>query len=56
LDSCFHFAFELKNQSKFQEAEKFARRAAEKEREVLGPEHPSTKKYENLLADLELKH
>jgi hypothetical protein len=38
------------------EAKEFARRAAEGAHKVLGPDHPSTCKYEELLVDLEAKH
>jgi hypothetical protein len=55
LDSCYHFASDLTHRGKIQEAKEFARRAAEGARKVLGPDHPSTRKYEKLLADLEEK-
>ena len=56
LESCNSFASGLKRQNKLQEAREFARRAAEGARKVLGPDHPSTRKYEKLLTDLEPKH
>jgi tetratricopeptide (TPR) repeat protein len=56
LDSCYYFASGLTHRGKIQEAKEFARRAAEGARKVLGSDHPSTRKYEKLLADLEAKH
>ena len=56
LDSCYYFASGLTHRGKTEEAKEFARRAAEGARKVLGPGHPSTRKYEKLLADLEAKH
>ena len=53
LESCYDFAFGLEHQGKIQEAEEFAKRAAEGARKVLGPDHPDTKKYEKLLHELE---
>jgi tetratricopeptide (TPR) repeat protein len=53
LESCYDFAFGLEHQDKIQEAEEFAKRAAQGARKVLGPDHPFTKKYEALLHDLE---
>jgi tetratricopeptide (TPR) repeat protein len=55
LASCYDFASGLRNRGKIQEAKEFARRAAEGARKVLGPDHPSTRKYEKLLADLQAK-
>jgi len=55
LDSYYNFASGLRRQNKLQEAEVFARRAAEGARKALGPNHPSTQEYEKLLADLEAK-
>ena len=55
LDSCYSLAAGLKEQGKTQEAKEFARRATEGARKTLGPDHPSTKKYEKLLAELEPK-
>jgi len=37
----------------FEEAKKFARRAVEGARKVLGAKHPHMQEYEKLLADLE---
>jgi tetratricopeptide (TPR) repeat protein len=56
LDSCYYFASGLTHRGRIQEAKEFARRAADGGRKVLGPDHPSTRKYEKLLADLEAKH
>jgi tetratricopeptide (TPR) repeat protein len=56
LDSCYYFASGLTHRGKIEEAKEFARRAAESAHKVLGPDHPSTKKYDKLLADLEAKH
>jgi tetratricopeptide (TPR) repeat protein/class 3 adenylate cyclase len=53
LSCYYYFASGLKSQGKLEEAKEFARRAAEGARKVLGPDHPNTKKYENLLAELE---
>src|SRR5205807_581456 len=52
-----NLAVALNDQSKYgeAEAEEFARRAAEGARNVLGLKHPSTQKYEKLLADLETR-
>jgi tetratricopeptide (TPR) repeat protein len=55
LESCYDFASGLRHGGKIEEAKEFARRAAEGARKVLGPGHPSTRKYEKLLADLESK-
>ena len=55
LESCYDFAAGLKRQGKTQEAKEFAQRAAEGARKVLGPDHPSTRKYEKLLQELEAK-
>jgi tetratricopeptide (TPR) repeat protein len=43
----------LKGQGKLPQAKELARRAADGARKVLGPDHPNTKKYEKLLAELE---
>ena len=56
LQFCYDFAVGLERQGKTLEAKEFARRAAEGARKTLGPEHPSTRKYEKLFADLEAKH
>ena len=56
LDSCYYFASSLTHRGKIQEAKEFAQRAAEGARKVLSPNHPSTRKYEKLWADLEKKH
>src|SRR2546423_1685475 len=53
LDSCYYFASGLTHRGRIQEAKEFARRAADGGRKVLGPDHPSTRKYEKLLADLD---
>jgi len=53
LESCYDFAAGLKRLGKTQEAQQFAKRAAEGARKVLGPDNPSTRKYEKLLQDLE---
>ena len=53
FESCYDFAFGLERQNRFEEAKEFARRAAEGARKVLGPDHPSTKKYEKLLQEIE---
>ena len=55
VDSCYNLAAGLMHQGKNEEAKEFARRAAEGARKTLGPEHPSTRKYEKLLAELEPK-
>jgi tetratricopeptide (TPR) repeat protein len=52
LESCYDFALALEHRDKLQEAKEFARRAAEDARKVLGPNHPSTRKYEKLFQDL----
>jgi tetratricopeptide (TPR) repeat protein len=53
LESCYNLASGLKHRGKVEEAKQFAVRAAEGARRVLGPDHPSTRKYEKLLVDLE---
>jgi tetratricopeptide (TPR) repeat protein len=53
LESYYYFASGLTHRGKIQEAKEFARRAAEGARKVLGPNHPSTRKYEKLLQNLE---
>ena len=53
LDSCYYFASGLTHRGEIQKAKEFARRAAEGARKVLGPNHPSTRKYEKLLQNLE---
>jgi tetratricopeptide (TPR) repeat protein len=53
LESCYNFASGLTHRGKIKEAKEFARRAAEGARKVLGPEHPSARKYEKLLQELE---
>jgi tetratricopeptide (TPR) repeat protein len=53
LDSCYYIASALTHRGKIQEAKEFARRASEGARKVLGPNHPSTRKYEKLLQNLE---
>ena len=55
LASCYDLASGLRHGGKVQEAKEFAQRAAEGARKVLGPDHPSTQKYEKFLADLEEK-
>jgi tetratricopeptide (TPR) repeat protein len=52
LETCFDLATCLRSEGKLQEASAFAKRAADGARQVLGPEHPDTKKYEQLLQDL----
>jgi hypothetical protein len=53
LDASYDFAFGLQGQGKLPEAKDFARRAVQGARKVLGAEHPDTKRYEKLLAELE---
>ena len=55
LGSYYDFASGLRSRGKIQEAREFARRAADGARKVLGPDHPSTREYENLLQELEAK-
>jgi hypothetical protein len=54
LDTCFNLASCLRAEGKTQEAKVFAERSAEGARKVLGPEHPDTKKYEQLVGKREL--
>jgi hypothetical protein len=56
LKSCYYLALGLSQHDKLEEAKDFARRATEGAQKTLGAEHPSTKKYEKLLADLESKY
>jgi tetratricopeptide (TPR) repeat protein len=53
LSLCHDYALCLQAHGKLAQAKELARRAAEGERKVLGPDHPNTKKYEKLLAELE---
>jgi tetratricopeptide (TPR) repeat protein len=53
LDVAYHLARCLKDENKLAEAKQLAERAVEGARKVLGPNHPSTQKYEKLLAELE---
>ena len=55
LCTCFYLARCLSDEGTKQDATDFARRAADGARKVLGPEHPDTKKYEQLLQELEEK-
>ena len=55
LESCYDFARGLLRQKKIVEAKEFAHRAADGARKILGPDHPSTLKYEKLLADFQAK-
>jgi tetratricopeptide (TPR) repeat protein len=55
LDSCYHFALGLRRQGRIQQAQEFARRAAEGAHKLLGAGHPETQKYAKLVADLERK-
>ena len=52
LDELFNLAGCLEAEVKIQEASTFAQRAAEGARKVLGPDHPDTKKYEQLKEEL----
>ncbi|PYJ83701.1 MAG: hypothetical protein DME73_01670, partial [Verrucomicrobia bacterium] len=55
LRTCYYLASDSLRKHKVAEAKQFAGRAAEGARKVLGPENPTTHKYEKLLADLEPK-
>jgi hypothetical protein len=46
----------LRAKSELREAAPFAQRAADGARKVLGPEHPDTKKYEQLRQELLAKN
>jgi TolA-binding protein len=52
LRTCYNLAVCLRSESEIQQASVFAQRAADGARKVLGPEHPDTKKYEQLLQEL----
>jgi tetratricopeptide (TPR) repeat protein/class 3 adenylate cyclase len=54
LELCEDYAECLKGQGKVPLAKELARRAADGARKVLGPDHPNTKKYEKLVAELEV--
>lgn len=56
LESCYDFARGLFKQNKIDEAKTFAERAVNGARKMLGPNHPSTQKYEKLVADVVAKH
>jgi tetratricopeptide (TPR) repeat protein len=53
LNLCYEYAECLNGQGKLAQAKDLARRAAEGAGNVLGPDHPDTRKYETLLHDLE---
>jgi tetratricopeptide (TPR) repeat protein len=53
LELCEGYAECLKGEGKLPQAKELAQRAADGARKVLGPDHPNTKKYEKLLAELE---
>jgi hypothetical protein len=55
LESCYDFARGLFKQNKVAEAKTFAQRAVDGARKVLGANHPSTQKYEKLVADVVAK-
>ena len=52
LGTCFDLAVCLRVENKIQEANAFAQRAADGANKVLGPEHPDTKKYDQLKEEL----
>ena len=52
LRTRFNLVVCLRSEGEMQEASAFAQRAADGARKVLGPEHPDTKKYEQLLQEL----
>jgi eukaryotic-like serine/threonine-protein kinase len=56
LTVCFNLAVCLRSEGKIQEASAFAQRAADGARKVLGPDHPDTKKYEQLRQELLAKN
>jgi tetratricopeptide (TPR) repeat protein len=51
--SCYNLALCLRDEGKSEEAKQFVKRAADGAFKTLGPEHPDTKKYEQLLRLLE---
>ncbi|MEY2557709.1 MAG: hypothetical protein QOE34_1134, partial [Verrucomicrobiota bacterium] len=53
LSLYFNFALSLARAGKLQEARPFARKAVQGAQEVLGADHPSTKRYLILLSKLE---
>jgi hypothetical protein len=55
LSTCFGLAGCLNAEGAKKEARELAQRAADGARKVLGPEHPDTKKYEQLLQELVAK-
>jgi hypothetical protein len=56
LESYYTLATALAKKKNIAEARAFGQRAEEGAQKVLGPGHPSTKKYENLLAELQAGH
>jgi len=52
LEACFYLALCLHAEGSEGEALALAQRASDGARKVLGPEHPDTKKYEQLLQEL----
>jgi hypothetical protein len=56
LRTCFDLAICLRSENELQEASGFAQRAADGARKVLGPDHPDTKKYEQLRQELLAKN
>ena len=53
LNCTYHLARCLSDEKKTTDAKDFAKRAADGARKVLGPEHPDTKKYEQLWEELQ---
>jgi len=56
LDACYDLAENLVRQRKFPEAKDLARRAADTANRKLGANHPTTQKYNNLVAELQTKN
>ena len=52
LKTCSNLAVCLRSEGQTHEANALGQRAADGARNVLGPEHPETKKYEQLLQEL----
>jgi hypothetical protein len=52
LETCFDIATCLRAEGKAPEAKALAQRAADGARKTLGPEHPDTKKYEQMREEL----
>ena len=56
ISSWYAFAYQLARQNKTDEAIQFARRAASAAEQAFGQDHPDTRKYAQLVQQLDSKH